>query len=341
MLYEIARKALFATDPETAHELTLESLRLGHSLGATRLLCRQVHQPVRCMGLEFPNPVGVAPGLDKNGDYFEALGGLGFGFVEVGTVTPRPQPGNPKPRVFRLPEAQAMINRLGFNNKGVDHLVRRVRRRRFKGILGINIGKNFDTPIEQAADDYLLCLDKVYPHADYITVNISSPNTAKLRELQGETQLDELLGAISQRRAQLSDEWGRCVPLAVKIAPDLEDDAIPLIAAIVAQHRMDAVIAANTTVGREGVQGLQHADEAGGLSGAPLKPRADRVLGLMRDALPEEIALIGVGGITCGQDAVDKLELGADVVQFYTGMVYRGPELVAECLQAIAAHNER
>jgi dihydroorotate dehydrogenase len=216
-----------------------------------------------------------------------------------------------------------------------------VRRRRFKGILGINIGKNFDTPIEQAADDYLLCLDKVYPHADYITVNISSPNTAKLRELQGETQLDELLGAISQRRAQLSDEWGRCVPLAVKIAPDLEDDAIPLIAAIVAQHRMDAVIAANTTVGREGVQGLQHADEAGGLSGAPLKPRADRVLGLMRDALPEEIALIGVGGITCGQDAVDKLELGADVVQFYTGMVYRGPELVAECLQAIAAHNER
>jgi dihydroorotate dehydrogenase len=341
MLYEIARKALFATDPETAHELTLESLRLGHSLGATRLLCRQVHQPVRCMGLEFPNPVGVAPGLDKNGDYFEALGGLGFGFVEVGTVTPRPQPGNPKPRVFRLPEAQAMINRLGFNNKGVDHLVRRVRRRRFKGILGINIGKNFDTPIEQAADDYLLCLDKVYPHADYITVNISSPNTAKLRELQGETQLDELLGAISQRRAQLSDEWGRCVPLAVKIAPDLEDDAIPLIAAIVAQHRMDAVIAANTTVGREGVQGLQHADEAGGLSGAPLKPRADRVLGLMRDALPEEIALIGVGGITCGQDAVDKLELGADVVQFYTGMVYRGPELVAECLQAIAAHNKR
>jgi dihydroorotate dehydrogenase len=341
MLYEIARKALFAVDPETAHELTLESLRLGHGLGATRLLCRSISQPVRCMGLEFPNPVGVAPGLDKNGDYFEALGGLGFGFVEIGTVTPRPQPGNPKPRVFRLPQAQAMINRLGFNNKGVDHLVRRVKRHRYRGILGINIGKNFDTPIAQAADDYLHCLDKVYPYADYVTVNISSPNTAHLRELQGETQLDELLGDISRRRAQLADEWGRCVPLAVKIAPDLEDGSIPLIANIVAQHRMDAVIATNTTVGREGVAGMQHADEAGGLSGAPLKPKADRVLGLMREALPEEIALIGVGGITRGQDAVDKLDLGADLVQFYTGMVYRGPELVTECLQAIADRNGR
>jgi dihydroorotate dehydrogenase len=339
MLYELARKALFATDPETAHELTLESLRLGHRLGATRFLCKSSYQPVRCMGLDFPNPVGVAPGLDKNGDYFEALGDLGFGFVEVGTVTPRPQPGNSRPRVFRLPRAQAMINRLGFNNKGVDHLVRRVRRHRFKGVLGINIGKNFDTPIENAVDDYLHCLDKVYPYADYVTVNISSPNTQNLRDLQGKAELDRLLAAVTARRAELAEHHGRRVPLAVKVAPDLEDAQVRAIAEVVAQHRMDAVIATNTTIGREGVEGMQHADEAGGLSGAPLKPKADRVLAELREALPPSVALIGVGGITRGQDAVDKLDLGADLVQFYTGMVYRGPELVAECLQAIADRN--
>jgi dihydroorotate dehydrogenase len=336
MLYELARKALFATDPETAHELTLESLRLGHRLGATRFLCKAPSRPVRCMGLEFPNPVGVAPGLDKNGDYFEALGDLGFGFVEIGTVTPRPQPGNPRPRVFRLPRAQAMINRLGFNNKGVDHLVRRVRRHRFRGILGINIGKNFDTPIEHAADDYLHCLDKVYPYAGYVTVNISSPNTQNLRELQGEDQLGRLLAAVAERRAALAERHGRYVPLAVKVAPDLDDGQIRAIAKVVAQYAMDAVIATNTTIGREGVEGLPYADEAGGLSGAPLKARADHVLAVLRKALPARIALIGVGGITRGQDAVDKLALGAELVQFYTGMVYRGPELVAECLQAIA-----
>jgi dihydroorotate dehydrogenase len=339
MLYELARKALFATDPETAHELTLESLRLGHRLGATRFLCKGSHQPVRCMGLDFPNPVGVAPGLDKNGDYFEALGDLGFGFVEIGTVTPRPQPGNPRPRVFRLPRAQAMINRLGFNNKGVDHLVRRVQRHRFKGVLGINIGKNFDTPIQNAVDDYLHCLDKVYPYADYVTVNISSPNTENLRDLQGKAELDRLLAAVTARRAELAERHGRCVPLAVKVAPDLEAAQIRAIAGVVTQHRMDAVIATNTTIGREGVEGLQHAEQAGGLSGAPLKPKADRVLAELRRALPPSIALIGVGGITRGQDAVDKLDLGADLVQFYTGMVYRGPELVAECLRAIADRN--
>ena len=290
------------------------------------------------MGLEFPNPVGVAPGLDKNGDYFEALGDLGFGFVEIGTVTPRPQPGNPKPRVFRLTGAQAMINRLGFNNKGVDHLVRQVKKHSFKGILGINIGKNFDTPIENAADDYVHCLGKVYPYADYVTVNISSPNTKNLRDLQGEDELNSLLGRISKRRAELADQHGCCVPLAVKVAPDLDDDAIPAIAEILADHRMDAVIATNTTITREGVEGMKHADEAGGLSGAPLKHKADKVLAALRVALPEQIALIGVGGITCGQDAVDKIELGADLVQFYTGMVYRGPELVDECLRAIADH---
>ncbi|MCJ7815879.1 MAG: dihydroorotate dehydrogenase (quinone), partial [Xanthomonadales bacterium] len=212
MFYKLARKALFSTDPETAHELTLESLRLGHNLGATRLVCKVSSQPVTCMGLEFPNPVGVAPGLDKNGDYFEALGDLGFGFVEIGTVTPRPQPGNPKPRVFRLTAAQAMINRLGFNNKGVDHLVRRVKNHSYKGVLGINIGKNFDAPIENAADDYLFCMDKVYPYADYITVNISSPNTKNLRDLQSEDALDGLLGRISERRSLLTDQYGRRVP---------------------------------------------------------------------------------------------------------------------------------
>jgi dihydroorotate dehydrogenase len=337
MIYDLVRKALFATDPETAHDLTLEALRLGHFSGLTKLVCREKDQPVRCMGLEFPNPVGVAPGLDKNADCFEALGDLGFGFVEVGTVTPRPQPGNPKPRVFRLTEAQGMINRLGFNNKGVDHLVRRVSSHRFKGVLGINIGKNFDTPIERAADDYLLCLEKVYGHADYVTVNISSPNTKNLRDLQGEDELDRLLGALAARRGELAEEFGRRVPLALKVAPDQEPGAIPAIADIVARHGVDAVIATNTTVDRAMVAGMKHADEAGGLSGAPLKEKADRILGELRQALPAEIALIGVGGITRGEDAVDKLRLGADLVQFYTGMVYRGPELVAECLRAIAA----
>ncbi|MEJ2384919.1 MAG: quinone-dependent dihydroorotate dehydrogenase [Xanthomonadales bacterium] len=336
MFYNLVRRALFAVDPETAHDLTLEALRLGHFSGVTRLLCREKAQPVRCMGLTFPNPVGVAPGLDKNADCFEALGDLGFGFVEVGTVTPRPQPGNPKPRVFRLTEAQGMINRLGFNNKGVDYLVRRVRHHRFRGVLGINIGKNFDTPIENAADDYLLCLEKVYPYADYVTVNISSPNTQNLRDLQGEDELDGLLGALARRREELADEHGRRVPLALKVAPDLDDGAIPVIAGVVARHGMDAVIATNTTIDRSVVDGLPHAEETGGLSGAPLKERADRVLGELRDALPPEIAMIGVGGITRGEDAVDKLKLGADLVQFYTGMVYRGPELVGECLQAIA-----
>ncbi len=339
MFYKLAQKALFATDPEFAHELSMQGLRLGHRLGATRFLCKANDQPVQCMGLRFPNPVGVAPGLDKNGDYFEALGDLGFGSVEIGTTTPRPQPGNPRPRVFRLTQAQAMINRLGFNNKGVDHLVNRVRKHRFKGVLGINIGKNFDTPIENAADDYLHCLEKVYPYADYITANISSPNTKNLRDLQAEDELDNLLGKLNDRRAELADQYGRCVPLAVKVAPDLDDEAILVIAGVVSRHRMDAVIATNTTIGREGVINLQHADEAGGLSGAPLKPKSDRVLAALKKTLPDEVALIGVGGITRGQDAVDKLDLGATLVQFYTGLVYRGPELVTECLQAIAARN--
>jgi dihydroorotate dehydrogenase len=340
MLYKLAQKALFATDPELAHQLSMNGLLLGHAVGATRFLCREADQPVQCMGLEFPNPVGVAPGLDKNGDYFEALGDLGFGFVEVGTVTPRAQPGNPKPRIFRLPAAQAMINRLGFNNKGVDYLVGRVRKHRFGGVLGINIGKNFDTPIGNAVDDYLLCMEKVYPYADYITVNISSPNTQNLRDLQGVDELRRLLASLSARRSELAEEYDGWVPLAVKIAPDLDDAEIPAIARVIGEHEVEAVIATNTTIGRPGVEGLEHAEESGGLSGAPLKPRADEVLGLMRQALPDSVDLIGVGGITCGQDAVDKLERGASLVQFYTGMVYRGPELVGECLRAIADYRD-
>ncbi|MEE4217945.1 MAG: quinone-dependent dihydroorotate dehydrogenase [Xanthomonadales bacterium] len=340
MFYKLVQKALFATDPETAHELTLEALKLGHWSGATRLLCKEKNQPVQCMGLEFPNPVGVAPGLDKNADCFEALGDLGFGFVEVGTVTPRPQPGNAKPRVFRLTESQAMINRLGFNNKGVDYLVKKVKNHRFKGVLGINIGKNFDTPLENAADDYLHCLDKVYPYADYVTVNISSPNTRNLRDLQEEDQLDALLGALSRRREELADQYDRCAPMALKVSPDLESGAIRTIADIVSRHGIDAVIATNTTVDRDRVAGMKHADEMGGLSGAPLKEKADRILAELRRALPAEIDMIGVGGITCGQDAVDKLKRGASLVQFYTGMVYRGPALITECLQAIAAYRK-
>jgi len=335
MFYRLAQKALFAADPEQAHLLALQSLRLGHRLGATRWRCAVPGRPVHCMGLEFPNAVGVAAGLDKNAEYFEALGDLGFGFVEVGTVTPRPQPGNPRPRVFRLPEKQALINRLGFNNKGVDFLVQRVRNHRFKGILGINIGKNADTPMERAAEDYLHCLETVYPWADYITINISSPNTRDLRSLQAVSALGALLGQLEQRRVSLTREHGRRVPIAVKVAPDLQPADIADIARVVVRNRMDAVIATNTTIDREGVAGLPHADESGGLSGGPLRPKADRVLQAFRQQLPATVALVGVGGIVCGQDAVNKLELGANLVQFYTGMIYQGPGLVADCLQAI------
>jgi dihydroorotate dehydrogenase len=338
MIYELAKKALFASDPETAHLLSMESLKLAHQVGASKLVCRHRDIPVRCMGLDFPNPVGVAPGLDKNADYFEALGALGFGFVEVGTITPKPQAGNPKPRIFRLPEAQALINRLGFNNKGVDHLVRQVRRRRYGGILGINIGKNATTPNEKAAEDYLYCLEQVFPFADYITVNISSPNTKDLRELQAETSLNALLSQLAKRRQRLQKTHGRRVPMAVKIAPDLDAGGLEAIARVVRDHDIEAVIATNTTISRPGVFGMKHAGETGGLSGAPLKPMANKVLQELRSLLPGTIDLIGVGGICTGQDAVDKLVRGAQLVQFYTGMIYRGPALLNECLQSIAAH---
>lgn len=336
-MYGLIRKALFTTSPETAHELALDSLRLAHAIGATRLVCKSISQPVRVMGLDFPNPVGMSAGMDKNGDYIDALGDLGFGFIEVGTVTPKPQSGNPRPRVFRISEADAMINRLGFNNKGVDHLVRRARRRQFKGILGINLGKNRDTPIERAVDDYLYCFERVYEYADYITVNISSPNTESLRDLQNEQALDELLGTLARRRAELANEFDKCVPITVKLAPDLNKADIESIAQIITEHRIDGVIATNTTLDRTGVEGLQHADEQGGLSGAPLRDKADAVLAGLKAALPSQVALIGVGGITSGKDAARKIELGADLVQFYTGFVYRGPELISESLEAIKA----
>jgi len=336
-MYSLVRRALFIADPETAHGLALEGLRLGHGVGATSLLCQTISQPVTVMGLEFPNPVGMAAGMDKNGDYIDALGSVGFGFVEIGTVTPRPQPGNPKPRIFRIEKANAMINRLGFNNKGVDYLVRQVQKHKFSGILGINIGKNFDTPNEKAVDDYLIGLEKVYPYADYITINISSPNTKNLRDLQDAEQLDALLGALNNRRIELTDEFDKRVPLVVKVAPDLEDQQILEIADVVVRSQFDGLIATNTTISREEVKGLPHANEQGGLSGAPVKDRANHVLAAFRAALPAEITLIGTGGITSGEDAAEKIKLGADLVQFYTGFVYKGPDLVTDCLKAIAA----
>ena len=337
-MYSLIRRALFIADPETAHGLALEGLRLGYGVGATHLLCKTRSLPVTVMGLQFPNPVGMAAGMDKNGDYIDALGSVGFGFIEVGTVTPRPQPGNPKPRIFRLEKANAMINRLGFNNKGVDYLVRQVKKRRFSGILGINIGKNFDTPNDKAADDYLVCLEKVYPHADYITINISSPNTRGLRDLQDVEQFDSLLAVLNSKRLELADEYQKRVPLVIKVAPDLEDEQIPGMAQAVIENEFDGLIATNTTISREAVKGMRHADEQGGLSGAPVKDKANHVLAEFRAHLPPEIALIGTGGITEGADAAEKIELGADLVQFYTGFVYKGPDLVADSLKAIKAY---
>jgi len=284
------------------------------------------------MGLDFPNRVGLAAGLDKNGDAIDGLAKLGFGFLEIGTVTPRPQPGNPKPRLFRLPGRQAIINRMGFNNHGVDALLRNVHAAKYKGILGINIGKNADTPIERAVDDYLLCLDKAYALASYVTVNISSPNTRNLRQLQGEAELDVLLGALKQRQTELTDKHGRYVPLALKIAPDLDTTQIADIAAALRRHRIDAVIATNTTLSREGVEGQPHAGEAGGLSGAPLFEKSTAVVAALAKALANELPIIAAGGIVDGARARAKLEAGAQLVQIYSGLVYRGPDLVRECV---------
>ncbi len=336
MLYDLARRLLFRLDPETAHDLTLGALRLVCRGPIARLMtARAPLAPTRVMGIDFPNPIGLAAGLDKNGDYLDALATLGFGFIEIGTVTPRPQPGNPRPRLFRLPPAQALINRMGFNNKGVDHLVRQVRRARFRGVLGINIGKNFDTPLNRAADDYVLCLDRVYPYAHYVAVNISSPNTPGLRDLQYGETLNRLLQRLKAEQRRLAGEQGRYVPLAVKIAPDLGEADIDLIGQALLEQGIDAVIATNTTFSRQGVAGLPQAEEAGGLSGGPLTALATQVVRRLHETLAGRLPIIAVGGILSGADARAKLAAGASLVQLYTGLIYRGPGLVREVAAAL------
>jgi len=335
-MYTLLRPLLFRLDAETAHHLTLSSLQAAYRLGLSRLIALPANSdPVSCMGITFPNAVGLAAGLDKNGAYIDALAALGFGFIEIGTVTPRPQPGNPKPRLFRLPQAEAIINRMGFNNDGVDALNANVRAAKFRGVLGINIGKNFDTPITRAADDYLACLQAVYPHASYVAVNISSPNTKNLRDLQSGAALSDLLGKLKAGQTRLAQQHGRYVPLAVKIAPDLDDEQIAEIAHLLRQHQLDGVIATNTTLARSGVEKLPHGNQAGGLSGAPVRDAATRVIGKLATALAGEVPIIGVGGILSAHDAREKILAGASLVQLYSGLIYRGPALVSECVQAL------
>ncbi|MBV8657851.1 MAG: quinone-dependent dihydroorotate dehydrogenase [Burkholderiales bacterium] len=336
MLYPLLRPLLFAFEPETAHKLTFTGLEALHAMGfATVLGSRETSTPVEVMGLTFPNPVGLAAGLDKNGDHIDALADLGFGFIEIGTVTPRPQPGNPQPRMFRLPAAHGIINRMGFNNGGVDALIRNVEASQYRGVLGINIGKNFDTPIENANDDYLACLRAVYPYASYVTVNISSPNTKNLRQLQQSSELERLLSALKDEQARLTVRHGRYAPLALKIAPDLEADQVIEIARLLIEYRFDGVIATNTTLSRVGVENLRHGSEAGGLSGAPVRQKSTGVIRALAAALGGKVPIIGVGGILEGAHAVEKLDAGASLVQVYSGLIYRGPGLVAECIRSI------
>ncbi|MEP7302275.1 MAG: quinone-dependent dihydroorotate dehydrogenase [Caldimonas sp.] len=343
--YPLARPFLFGLDPEGAHDLTLRAMA---AIQRTPLVCtiaqRRVADPVTVAGLRFPNRIGLAAGLDKNGRCIDAFGALGFGSVEVGTVTPLPQPGNPKPRMFRLPDATALINRLGFNNEGLAAFVANVRRARFRqggGILGLNIGKNSATPIARAADDYLAGLAGVYPHADYVAVNISSPNTKNLRDLQGDAALDALLGAIRSRQDELADEHRRKVPIFLKIAPDLDAGQVERIAATLRRHAIDGVIATNTTLARAAVAHLRHGAEAGGLSGAPLLAASNRIVAQLRAALGPAYPIIGVGGVTSAADARSKQEAGADIVQIYTGFIYRGPELVTQAARALAGRAAR
>jgi dihydroorotate dehydrogenase len=337
MLYRAMRPLLFGLDPELAHRLSLASLDMVYRLGLSRLAAGAAPKlPVRAMGLEFPNPVGLAPGLDKNGEHIDALASLGFGFLEIGAVTPRPQPGNAKPRLFRLPQAEAVINRMGFNNIGVDRVVENVRRSRYRGILGVNIGKNSDTPVDHAAEDYLVCLRKVYPVASFITANVSSPNTSDLRSLQGADELGALLTVLMRERNALAKKEGRSVPLAVKLAPDLDDKAIESIADLLLAHRVDAVIATNTTTSRLEVANLAHGGEPGGLSGAPLRARSTAVIAKLSHALKGRLPIIGVGGIASAADAREKFDAGATLVQLYTALLYRGPGLVGEIVRGLA-----
>jgi len=339
LLYALARPLLFSLDAEEAHNLTLPALRRAAGLGLTRMLRRPLPDPRQVMGITFPNPVGLAAGLDKDGAYIDGLAALGFGFIEIGTVTPRAQPGNARPRMFRLPEASAIINRMGFNNGGVDAFVRNVQASKFyrnkEGVLGLNIGKNADTPIERAADDYLLCLEKVYPYASYVTVNISSPNTKNLRQLQGASELDALLSTLKDAQQRLADMHKRYVPIALKIAPDVDGEQVKNIADALLRHKFDGVIATNTTILRDAVKGMPHAEEAGGLSGKPVFDASNQVIRALKAELGGALPIIGVGGILSGADARAKVEAGAALVQLYSGLIYRGPALIRECADAL------
>ncbi|NIA53748.1 quinone-dependent dihydroorotate dehydrogenase [Massilia sp. TW-1] len=341
LLYALARPLLFSLDPETAHNLTLPALRRAATMGLTGVVKKPKPDPRTVMGITFPNPVGLAAGLDKDGAYIDGLAALGFGSIEIGTVTPRAQPGNPRPRMFRLPAARGIINRMGFNNGGVDAFVANVQASRFyqdrQGVLGLNIGKNADTPIERAADDYVACLRKVYPYASYVTVNISSPNTKNLRQLQGASELDALLSQLKEEQARLADKYGHYVPLALKIAPDVDGDQIRNIGAALVRHRIDGVIATNTTLARRDVEGMRHAAEQGGLSGAPVFEQSNIVIRALKTEVGDAVPIIGVGGILSGRDAKAKIAAGAQLVQLYSGLIYRGPALVRECADALRA----
>ena len=340
-MYHTIRDLLFRLDAETSHELSLDLLGAAERLRLLGLFAPSIPSaPVEVMGLTFDNPVGMAAGLDKNGDYFNALGALGFGFVEIGTITPRPQPGNPQPRLFRVPEAQAIINRMGFNNKGVDHLVAQVKNRRYQGVLGINIGKNATTPVENAVDDYLICLRKVYEHADYITVNISSPNTPGLRNLQFGDSLSQLLAPLKKEQGILQQTTGRYVPIAVKIAPDMDEGEIHQVAGILLQEGMDGVIATNTTITRVGVEEYENGSEAGGLSGLPVRDKSTYVIKTLNNCLGGKLPIIGVGGIFDAASAADKIRAGASLVQVYSGFIYEGPALIAQAAAGIASYQK-
>ncbi|GAA5140558.1 quinone-dependent dihydroorotate dehydrogenase [Thalassotalea piscium] len=336
MLYSAVRKILFQLDPEVSHDLTIKSLK---NTGATPFNFAYKQQvpskPVQVMGIHFPNPCGLAAGLDKNGECIRAFEAMGFGFIEIGTVTPRPQPGNEKPRIFRLTQANAIINRMGFNNKGVDYLVEQVRKAKYRGVLGINIGKNKDTPDDNAKDDYIYCMRKVYNFASYITINISSPNTPGLRSLQYGDALNNLLSSLKAEQTALAAQYDKYVPLAVKIAPDLTEEEIESIAQCLIENDIDGVIATNTTLSREGVEGLEHSEEQGGLSGRPVKDKSTEVIKLLAKALSGKLPIIGVGGIASGKDAKEKVEAGASLVQIYSGFIYQGPELVKDVVSAI------
>lgn len=338
MLYPLARSLMFRFDPETSHEVALRSMNLAADLGLNNLLgAKEVSDPVEVMGLSFPNRVGLAAGLDKNGIAVDGLAAMGFGFVEVGTVTPRPQAGNPKPRLFRLPEQTAIINRMGFNNDGVDQLLKNLQNSTYKGILGINIGKNKDTPNEKANDDYLYCMRKVYDRASYITVNVSSPNTPGLRTLQYGESLNSLLDALKTEQVRQARLHDRYVPVAVKIAPDMTEEELEMVASSLKAYEMDAVIATNTTLSREGVEDSPFAEEAGGLSGAPVRNKSTRAIRVLANALDGALPIIGVGGITEGFDAAEKIEAGATLVQIYSGFIFHGPQLVVDSANAIKA----